>query len=181
MAAVVQALMVSSARGSDAPAKVAAADRLSTYVDIQFAAGAAGDETLAHGVYLFRLKCAADLSCGFEKLTLNECGLRDAAAATFSPRAEEWSTSRDSLTVRRTASNRIELTVYQALGRKLPATAVLTFAAEPPWRQLTDFATSGFIHGRLWPDINAHIDYVPIKHDRVKMLDCPVALPGLTR
>jgi hypothetical protein len=24
------------------------------------------------------------------------------------------------------------------------------------------------------------IEYVPIKHDRIKVLDCPVALPGLT-
>jgi hypothetical protein len=78
-------------------------------------------------------------------------------------------------------ANQIELTVYQAFGRKLPAKMTLTFAVEqPPLRTLTHFKTSGFIDGRRWPDIGAQIEYVPIKHDRIKVLDCPVALPGLT-
>jgi hypothetical protein len=51
---------------------------------------------------------------------------------------------------------------------------------QQPLRTLTEFKTSGFIDGRRWPDISAHIEYVPIKNDRTKVLDCPVALPGLT-
>jgi hypothetical protein len=146
-----------------------------------FSAGEAGDESLARGVYSFRLQCSVDLSCGLQLLTLNDCVASKGRPATFTPRADYWSTGADSLIVVPLEGNKIELTAYQAFGRKLPAKITLTFAAEePPLRTLTDFKTSGFIDGRRWPDISAHIEYVPIRHDRAKVLDCPVALPGLT-
>jgi hypothetical protein len=181
LAAAAQALPVTVALGSDESTAAAQANRIASSLDVTFSAGAAGDESLAHGVYVFRLKCSADLSCGFERLTLNECAPSKDRAATFSPRADYWSTASDLLAVKRIANDKIELTVYQAFGRKLPATVTLTFAAEqPPFKTLTDFKTAGFIDMRFWPDIGTRIEYVPVRHDRAKVLDCPVSLRGLT-
>jgi hypothetical protein len=163
------------------PTPAAQANRLAAPIRMTFSAGEAGDESLSRGVYWFRLQCSVDLSCGLQLLALNECVVSKGSPATFTPRADYWSTQADSLVVVPLGENKIELTVYQAFGRKLPAKITLTFAPEqPPLSRLADFKTSGFIDGRRWPDLSAHIEYVPIRHDRTKVLDCPVALPGLT-
>ena len=83
--------------------------------------------------------------------------------------------------MRQTAPYEIELTVYQAFGKNLPAKAVLNFAPGklPPFEHVTGFRTDGFIDLRFWPDITRHIGYAPILNDREKALDCPLALRGL--
>jgi hypothetical protein len=149
-------------------------------VDVEIAAGAAGDEALANGVYIFRLKCSADLFCSFERVTLNECTAGSGGGPTFSTRVDSWVTSSGLLAVKQLSNNEIELTVHQAFGNQLPAKVTLTFASEGvPFKKLTNFRTTGFVDLRFWPSTKTGIEYVPVKNDRKKMLDCPVLLRGL--
>jgi hypothetical protein len=150
-------------------------------VDVEIATGAAGDDALAHGAYLFRLKCSADLFCSFQRVTLNECTKGDGSDPAFSTRVDSWLTSSGLLAVKQLSNNEIELTVYQAFGNQLPAKVILTFASEGvPFKKLTNFRTTGFVDLRFWPDTKTVIAYVPIQNDRKKLLDCPVLLRGLT-
>ena len=110
-------------------------DGVSYSLDVQIAAGAAGDETLSRGVYLFHLKCAADISCALEQITLNECTIAGPGGPAFFPRVASWSTWSGQLVVRQTAPYEIELTVYQAFGKNLPAKAVLTRQSASSRRQ----------------------------------------------
>jgi hypothetical protein len=158
-------------------------DGVSYSLDVEIAAGAAGDDSLARGVYVFRLKCSADISCSLERVSLNECTTTDASGPGFSPRVDSWSTWSGQLAVRQIGSHEIEATLYQALGKKLPASVTFTFASghPHPFKAIAEFKTSGFIDPRHWPDAKKGIEYVAIQKDRMKMLDCPIALHGLQR
>lgn len=187
------ALLVLSGLGvTDAPAaekpvpgvtnrKTLHVDGVSYSLDVETAAGAAGDDSLAHGVYVFRLKCSADISCSLERITLNECTTAETSEPAFAPKVDSWSTWSGQLAVRQMGAHEIELTVYQALGKKLPAKVTVNFASgqSHPFKAVMGFKTSGFIDLRFWPDTTRHIEYVPIQHDLKKVLDCPVALHGL--
>ena len=182
-------MFVLSSSGPEAAAadasrpKTLQVDGVSYSLDIEIAAGAAGDKTLADGVYLFHLKCSADISCELERTTLNECTKTREGAPAFLPRLASWVTWTSQLEVRQIASHEIELTVYQAFGKKLPAKMLLTFVAgkSPPFEELTGLRTTGFIDLRFWPDLDKKIEYVPVQNDRAKVLDCPVSLRGLKR
>jgi hypothetical protein len=150
-------------------------------IDIEIAAHAVGDDGFAQGVYLFRLKCGPPASCGLERITLNECRRAGAQESPFSPRVDSWATYTGQLEVRRTAGNELELTVYQAFEKKLPAKLLLTFASgtSPRFKELTALSSTGFIDFRAWPSIDQLIAYGPLDRDSSKVLDCPVALRGL--
>ena len=151
-------------------------------VDVEIAAGARGDDSLLQGVYLFWLKCSADMSCVLQRITLNECTTAREGASAFVPWVDEWSTSTPrQLVVRQIGNDQIEVTVYQAYGKKLPATMLLTFASGKPrpFKEVVALKTNGFIDRRAWPKIDRLIDYVPVETDRTKVLDCPVSLRGL--
>ena len=57
-----------------------------TYVDTEFAAGAVGDAALGRGLYLFHLKCSANISCELERITLNECANDESGPSVSTPR-----------------------------------------------------------------------------------------------
>jgi len=151
-------------------------------VDVEIATGAAGDDALAHGAYLFRLKCSSDLSCSFQRVTLDKCTKGDGSNPALSTRVDTWLTSSGLLAVKQLSNSEIELTVYyQAFGNQLPAKVILTFASEGvPFKRLTNFRTTGFVDLRFSPDTNTGIAYVPIQNDRKMLLDCPIFLRGLT-
>jgi hypothetical protein len=151
---------------------------------VEVAAGAAADNALEQGIYLFRLGCSPNLSfCNLERITLNQCTVGKDAERAFLPQVDSWTTSSRRLEVRRSGNHEIELTVYQAFGQKLPARVVLTFVPgkAQPYDELAGFKTTGFIDLRLWPNIDKQIEYVPVESDRSKVLDCPVLLRGLKR
>jgi len=166
--------------GANKP-KTLQVDGLSYALDVEISAGAVGDETLASGVYVFHLKCSAEISCGLERIALNECATARPGERAFSPRVDSWVTWTGQLAVRQTAPYEVELTAYQAFGQKLPARIMLSFAPgkSHPFEHVTGFRTEGFIDLRFWPDISRHIDYAPISNDRQKVLDCPMAVRGL--
>lgn len=149
-------------------------------IDVEIAAGAAGDDTLAKGAYVFRFKCSADLFCSLERITLNECESGVSNEPAFSARTDSWVTSSGLLAVKQLSNSEIEMTVYQAFGNQLPAKVTIGFASEGvPFKKLTSFKTAGFIDLRLWPNTKTGIEYVPLQRDRRKILNCPVLLRGL--
>jgi hypothetical protein len=69
---------------------------------VEVAAGVAGDPALEQGIYLFRARCAANLSgCVLERITLNECKAGADGKRGFVPRSEFWETSSGRMKVRR--------------------------------------------------------------------------------
>jgi hypothetical protein len=153
------------------------------YIDTEIAAGIDGDESLARGIYTFHFKCASDLTCQLDVVALNECDKKDKSEEShFSPRGFSWNTSSGILEVKQLSDSQVELTVYQASWKKLPAKILLTYDTKSiPFRQLKEFKGTGFIDRRSWPDLSKRVDYVPVQSDRTKKLDCPVFLHGMNR
>ena len=150
------------------------------YIDTEIATGELGDERFAHGIFLFHLKCASDLACQLDLISLNECENTKNAHTSFTPRLGSWDTSSGLLEARQLSNSQFELVVYQASGNKLPAKIILTFATKGrPFQKLTGFKGTGFVNHHLWPNVNEPVDYVPVQRDRTKLLDCPVLLHGL--
>jgi hypothetical protein len=161
--------------------KTLAVNGVPYYVDSEIAVGALGDELLAHGIYLFHLRCSSDLYCSLDRILLNECVRTKNGDVNFIPRVDNWSTSPGGrLDVKQVPNNELALIVYQAFGNQLPAKISLTFDTKgPAFRRLIGFKRTGFIDGRLRPDITTRVEYMPVQGDRKKTLDCPVFLHGL--
>lgn len=119
LTSIILALVMSAAVGSSGQ-RILKWNGIPSPVDVAVTAGAAGDEDLAHGVYLFHLKCSADISCEFDRLTLNECTPPKDGEAQFSPRMDIWSTTSGLLAVRQPASNKIELTGVSGIRESTP-------------------------------------------------------------
>jgi hypothetical protein len=151
------------------------------YIDTEIGTGIQGDESLALGIYMFHLKCASDLTCQLDLIALNECDKKDKnEEAHFIPRGFSWNTSSGLLEVRQLSDYQVELVVYQAAWKKLPAKIILTYDSKStPFRHLTNFKGIGFIDRRYWPDVTKHVDYIAVQFDRTKNVDCPVFLRGL--
>ena len=148
-------------------------------VDLEVAASVRDDVKLEHGIYLFRINCAAE-SCSLERISLNECLKDKKGMSSFTPKVDDWSSWAGFLEANQLSDNVLELVIFQGTHHQLPAKMILTFIPDtPPFKQLKSFETSGFIDLRLFPDIDAHIDYVPLYGNQWKQLDCPVFLPGI--
>lgn len=147
-------------------------------IDLTVTASVQGDEQLEQGIYVFKLKCAAN-SCGLERFSLNECTTKN-GVTSFIPKVDSWNSWSGFLEAKQLSNTQLELVVFQAFEHLLPARIILTFdPKELPFKKLTSFEGSGFIDGRLWPDINTRIGYTGLHGDRNKLLDCPVFLPGI--
>jgi hypothetical protein len=149
--------------------------------NLQFAAAAAGDKDLSHGIYLFRVWGGDDF-LELQRITLNECSNAVGQQPSFSPYVDVWSTtSPRKLKAVKTSANQIELSLYQASDQGLPATMTLTFDPNSrPFTKLTELKTHGFVSVPDFPREITYIDYVPVETDRLKSLDCPVYLRGLS-
>ena len=147
---------------------------------LEFAAGAADDESLSRGVYLFRV-WGNQLFLELQRITLNECSTPGNGEARFVPRVDTWETNSPlGLEAAKVSDTELEITVYQAFGHGLPAKMNLTFDAQgPPFSKLVRIKTSGFIEPRYFPAQLKPIEFVPIETDRMKTLNCPVLLHGL--
>jgi hypothetical protein len=148
---------------------------------LEVAAAAADDETLSRGIYLFRV-WGGDSFLELQRLTLNECSTAQGEEASFLPSVDTWSTSSPlPLKATKVSDNQIELSFYQAFHHGFPATMTLTFDPKSrPFSKLTELKTHGFIDLRYFPGQIKYIDYAPIETDRLKSLDCPVCLRGLS-
>ena len=147
---------------------------------LEFAAGAADDESLSRGVYFFRV-WGDQLFLGLQRITLNECSAPGNGEARFVPRVDTWETNSPlGLEAAKVSDTELEITVYQASGHGLPAKMNLTFDAQgPPFSKLVRVKTSGFVEPRYFPAQLKPIEFVPIETDRLKTLNCPVLLHGL--
>jgi hypothetical protein len=150
--------------------------------NLQFAAGAADDESLSRGVYLFQV-WGDQRFLELQRITLNECSKPGNEEARFVPRVDSWNTNAPlKLDARKISDTELEMTVYQAFGHGLPAKMTLTFDTQgPPFGKLVGIKTSGFIDYRYFPAQLKPIEFVSIETDRLKTLNCPVFLHGLRR
>ena len=148
-------------------------------IDVTIATGAAGDDDLTQGVYIFHLKCAG--SCQLDRITLNQCSKNEHGDAVFAPKVDEWSTATNMMSFEQISKNQIRLTVYQDFARLLPAQMTMTFnTLDQPFTGLADLKTAGFLDFRAFPGQRpTKIEYVPLAHDRLKALNCPALLPGM--
>ena len=124
-------------------------------VDVEIAAGAAGDEALANGVYIFRLKCSADLFCSFERVTLNECTAGSGGGPTFSTRVDSWVTSSGLLAVKQLSNNDLARGYYASSvwGIGFQTRVTLTFASEgaPALSKTPQQRKNEIVDLRFWP------------------------------
>jgi hypothetical protein len=147
-------------------------------LDVEIATTEAGDEKLERGIYIFHLKCAG--SCELSRITLNQCSAPRSAESGFVPRVDYWSSPRW-IEAKQTAKNRVEVTVYQAFEHGLPAK--MTFIFNPsgtPFTTLQELLISGFIDYREFPNRVAPVELVPLPTNRLKAVDCPARLRGLS-
>jgi hypothetical protein len=149
--------------------------------NLQFAAAAADDKDLSHGIYLFRV-WGGDTFLELQRITLNECSNAEGQQPSFSPYVDVWSTtSPRRLKAVKISANQIELSLYQASDQGLPATMTLTFDPNSrPFTKLIELKTHGFIIVSDFPRDITYIDYVPVETDQLKSLNCPVYLRGLS-
>jgi hypothetical protein len=149
-------------------------------IKLEIAAGAAGDESLSRGVYLFRV-WGDEVFMELQRITLNQCSASPNQEMSFSPTVDSWNTTAPlKLDAVKLSDTQIQLTAYQAFEHQLPAKMTLTFDSRgAPFTKLVGLQTTGFIDGRYFPAELKVIDYVPIEADRLKTLDCPVLLHGL--
>lgn len=164
---------LAGATAADAPKR----DQGVTSIDVSIATSELGDKDLVRGIYIYHLKCAG--SCELNRITLNQCSAPENAESGFVPRVDYWSSARW-IKAKQTASNRVELTIYQAFEHGLPAKMTWIFnSSGRPFTTLQELRTSGFIDYREFPKKIVPIEFVPVQADRLKTMDCPARLIGL--
>jgi hypothetical protein len=148
---------------------------------LEFAAAAADDKDLSRGIYLFQV-WGDDTFLELQRITLNQCSSVEGQQPSFSPRVDVWSTTSPMrLEATKVSDNQVELSLYQAFHHGLPATMTLTFDSNSKsFTKLTQLKTHGFIDLSYFPKEIRYIDYVPVETDRLKSLDCPLYLRGLS-
>jgi hypothetical protein len=152
-------------------------ERPVTSIDISIATGELGDKDLVRGIYIYHLKCAG--SCELNRITLNQCSNDKNDHSSFAPRVDNW-IGHQWISAKQ-IGNRIELTVYQAFGRKLPAKMTWTFnSLGAGLASLSELKTAGFIDYNQFPTKVVPLEFEPVPRDRPKRFDCPVLLKGLT-
>lgn len=113
-------------RASDRPrSKVFNVKGVPFNIDLAVTAFVRGDEELKQGIYLFKLKCSSDASCGLERFSLNECATDKDGMISFMPRVDHWN-SPAFLEATQLSNTKLELVVYQAFEHLMPAKIVLT-------------------------------------------------------
>src|SRR5579862_4447091 len=145
------------------------------FVNVTIAMGQVGDADLKRGIYIYHLTC--NVHCFLSRFTLNECATANSSESSFTPSVQKW--GGNNMLRANQVGNRIELTVYQATGPAEPAHMTWTFDGDLLER-LRDVKTSGFLDYSQLPEKMVPIEFVPIPRSRLKVMDCPVALPGLS-
>ena len=147
-------------------------------IKIEIATSLSGDESLKQGIFLFKVHCALG-HCFLERLSLNECLQDKKGKFSFTPKLYSW-TSQAGFLEANLSGNVLELDIFQAAHRQLPAKMILTFySTNPPHTKLKSFKAIGFIDFLKWPDTDTRIEYIPLHGDQLKELDCPIFLPGI--
>lgn len=148
-------------------------------IQIVIAASNKDDDKLERGIYLFKIHCALD-SCSVERISLNECVNDKNGSLSFTPAVYTWASWAGFLDADLNG-NVLDLIIFQGTHRQLPAKMELELDfSNAQSVQLKSFKATGFIDFKKWPDTDNRIEYVPLKADQAKQLNCPVFLPGIT-
>jgi len=148
-------------------------------IQIVIAASNKDDSKFEGGIYLFKIHCALD-SCSVERISLNECVNDKNGTLSFTPAVYTWASWAGFLEADLNG-NFLDLTIFQGAQRQLPAKMELELDfSNSQAIQLKSFKATGFIDFRKWPDTDSRIEYIPVKGDQTKQLNCPVFLPGIS-
>lgn len=147
-------------------------------VDSIVATHEVGDAELKHGIYIYHLKCSR--TCELNRITLNTCAAAKSGATSFTPTTDHW-IGPNWISAKQMATT-IQVKIYQAFGRQLPAEMAWTFNSESGrLTTLRGLTTTGFIDNTQFPEKLVPMAFEAIPLDRSKIFDCPVALKGLTQ
>jgi len=150
-------------------------------IDASVAASLRGDKDLSHGIYLYRINCR-DAFCSVTLSIMNECHQNNKGAVVFSPKYFQWSDVDNNLSVRRFSDTGLEISVFQAPGKKLPAKITLNFSDDSSvsyYKKLQSLSVSGLIDSKVFPSRLSFLDQEAINGDQLKQMDCPIFLPGI--
>ncbi|WP_150050491.1 hypothetical protein [Methylomonas rhizoryzae] len=148
-------------------------------IQLVIAASNKDDDNLERGIYFFKIHCALE-SCSVERISLNECANDKNGNLSFTPAVYTWASWAGFLEADLNG-NVLDLTIFQGTHRQLPAKMELELDfSNAQAVQLKSFKATGFIDFKKWPDTDNWIEYVPLKGDQTKQLNCPVFLPGIS-
>lgn len=136
------------------------------------------------GIHIFTLDCAMDW-CELSQTSL-ECESFGSSESGFTPKTRTWATRAGFLEISAMSEGMLELTVFQATHRQLPAKIRFNYipelnASETSTR-VTGFKADGFINIKLFPNLIKTVDYIPITgSSHTESLGCGVIVPGIEK
>jgi len=136
------------------------------------------------GIHIFRLGCAMD-SCSLEQITL-ECEPFGTSERGFTPQIMISATWAGFLEISAMSEGVLELTVFQATHRQLPAKIIFNYIPElnksETSTRVTGFKAEGLINLKLFPQEIKTVDYIPIiGSPHTEPLGCGVMVPGIEK
>lgn len=136
------------------------------------------------GVHIFRLGCAMDW-CELTQISL-ECEPFGSSENGFTPRIISSPTWSGFLEISAMSEGMLELTVFQATHRQLPAKIRFNYIPElnksETSTRVTGFKAEGLINLKLFPQEIKTVDYIPIiGSPHTEPLDCGVMVPGIEK
>ena len=136
------------------------------------------------GIHTFSLQCAMDW-CELTQISL-ECEPVGSSESGFTPRIISSATRAGFLEISAMSEGMLEVTVFQATHRQLPAK--IRFSYIPALQKfetstrVTGFEAEGFINVKLFPKLIKTVDYIPITGSpHAESLGCGVIVPGIEK
>ena len=136
------------------------------------------------GIHIFTLDCAMDW-CELSQTTV-ECEPFGSSESGFTPKIRTWATRAGFLEISAMSAGMLELTVFQATHRQLPAKIRFNYIPElnksETSTRVTGFKAEGLINLKLFPQEIKTVDYILITGSpHVEPLGCGVMVPGIEK
>ncbi|MGZ6005723.1 MAG: hypothetical protein ACXWLH_06295 [Candidatus Saccharimonadales bacterium] len=136
------------------------------------------------GIHIFRLNCAMDW-CELTQISL-ECETFGPSEKGFTPRIINSPTWSGFLEISAMSEGMVEVTVFQATHRQLPAKIRFNYIPElnksEVSTRVTGFKADGLINLKLFPNIIKTVDYIPILGSpHSESLGCDLMIPGMEK
>lgn len=136
------------------------------------------------GIHIFTLDCAMDW-CELTQISL-ECEQLSSSESGFTPSIINSSTRSGFLEISAISEGMLEVTIFQATHRQLPAKIRFSYIPElknyKTSTRVTGFEAEGFINIKLFPQLEKTVDYIPItSSSHTEALGCGVIVPNIEK